>query len=296
MRKVVISMHTKTRVRLAPKIKVLLVLAAILALIIILRSCATEPDEAVSTSPPVQTEEVEKDPFTQLSEYAAENNFSMSEWPDALIELLEKNPETLDFVMYYPVKKDLTPTINLDGILDNNSSDYANCMPVPLLFQWDERWGYTEYSGELLGLSGCGPTCLSMVCIYLLHDAKYSPRYIADFSQENGYYYTGSGSTWTLISEGGEKLGLDVQELPLSEGTIISKLNEGKPVICVMGPGVFTTTGHFIVLTGYEDGKFKVNDPNSPSRSEKLWEFSEFGDQIRNLWACSKAADVNPEV
>lgn len=60
----------------------------------------------------------------------------------------------------------------------------------------------------------------------------------------------------------------------------------GNPIICVMGPGDFTSTGHFIVITDFEDGKVKINDPNSKSRSEKLWELSDVMEQIRNLWVC----------
>ena len=37
------------------------------------------------------------------------------------------------------------------------------------------------------------------------------------FASDNGYYVPGSGSSWTLISEGGVKLGFDVKELPLDE-------------------------------------------------------------------------------
>ena len=85
-----------------------------------------------------------------------------------------------------------------------------------------------------MGLSGCGPTCLSMVCIYLLNDSQYTPRYIADFAEQYGYCVPGNGSAWTLISEGGKELGLDVIEIPLDEDR---KLEVGNPIKCNMGPG-----------------------------------------------------------
>lgn len=210
--------------------------------------------------------------------FAQNHNLSLSAWPDKLITLLEKNPDTAEYVLHYPLKKDVVFAIDL--------SEYANSEYVPLLLQWDERWGYTRYGNEMMGLSGCGPTCLSMVCIYLLDDPKYSPRYIADFAIQNGYCVPGNGSSWTLISEGGEKLGLDVTELPLDKNRILRNLEAGNPIICVMGPGDFTSTGHFIVMTGCADGKIKVNDPNSPSRSAELWDYDSIKDQIRNLWAC----------
>lgn len=213
-----------------------------------------------------------------VAAFAKEHDLRLDAWPEKLIELLEQNPDTKEFVLNYPLKKNLRPQIDL--------REHANSKSVPLFFQWDERWGYTEYGNEIMGLSGCGPTCLSMVCIYLLNDAKYTPRYIADFAQENGYCVPGSGSAWTLISIGGEELGLDVTEIPLDERRIMRNLEVGNPIICVMGPGDFTTTGHFIVMIGYVDGKIKVNDPNSPTRSEMLWDFNDIRGQIRNLWVC----------
>lgn len=213
-----------------------------------------------------------------IHNFAKENNLSISEWPDELIELLDKNPETKDFVLNYPLKKNVTMEVDL--------SEYKDCDSVPLFMQWDERWGYNEYAGELMGISGCGPTCLSMVSVYLLNNTDYTPQYIAEFAETNGYSVSGNGSSWTLISNGGEELGLDITEIPLVEKRIIDNLEVGNPIICVMGPGDFTSTGHFIVITDFEDGKVKINDPNSKSRSEKLWELSDVMGQIRNLWVC----------
>ncbi len=214
-----------------------------------------------------------------VAEFAEENGIPIEAWPPELIERLDKNPETKDFVLNYPLKKDSEPTINLD--------EYKNCDSVPLLLQWDERWGYNEYAGDLMGLSGCGPTALSMVCIYLLNDVKYSPKYIADFAEANGYSSPGNGSLWSLIYEGGEQLGLNVTEIPLNEDRIINNLKAGNPIICIMGPGDFTDEGHFIVMTGYDDGFVYINDPNSRANSQKEWELSSIIGQIKNLWVCS---------
>ena len=165
-------------------------------------------------------------------------------------------------------------------------SEYLGSETVPLFFQWDERWGTTIYGSDVMEVTGCGPTCLSMVLVHLLQDATYTPRYVADFAEDNKYYAKGSGSKWALIAEGGEILGLDVTELPLDENRMKKNLELGNPVICIMGPGDFTTTGHFIVLTGVKDDKFVVNDPNSRENSERLWSYDEIKGQIKNLWAC----------
>ncbi|MFR5337495.1 MAG: C39 family peptidase, partial [Blautia producta] len=82
--------------------------------------------------------------------------------------------------------------------------------------------------------------------------------------------------------------GLFSQELPLSRDSVFQALESGMPIICSMRPGDFTTTGHFILLVGTEDGKIQVRDPNSTKRSEQLWDYETLEYQINNLWAVSQ--------
>jgi len=208
--------------------------------------------------------------------YAKENNIPFSRYPDSLIGLLERNPETELFVLEYPLKKDI--------VLDVDLSQYRDCDSVPLFLQWDQQWGYLKYGSDVAGLTACGPVCLSMAAWYLTEDDAYSPDKMIEFATKNGYYSPGNGSSWTLISEGGVKLGFDVTEIPLVESRIIKNLEVDNPIICAMGPGDFTSSGHYIVMTGYENGMIRINDPNSISNSEKLWKYEDIEDQIRNLW------------
>ena len=263
--------------------RVIIFLFAILCLALVAWSrFGEELEEAIAvfsqSVQPAETVAPDSAAMQTVQAFAREQGLSLADWPEELIVLLDKNPETEEFVLQYPLKKDNHPTYDLEDCLGSSQ--------MPLLLQWDARWGYGEYAGELMGLSGCGPTCLSMVCIQLLQDASYTPQYVAAFAEENGYAVKGNGSAWSLISEGGKKLGLDVTEIPLDEGRIIRNLEVGNPIICVMGPGDFTTSGHFIVLTEYADGYVKVNDPNSPTRSQKPWKLTDIMPQMNNLWVC----------
>ena len=196
--------------------------------------------------------------------------------PERLKKLYNNNPDARDFVLNYDKYKDEDFDIDL--------SEYENCTEVPLLMQWDKRWGYKEYSGDLFGLTGCGPTCLSMVTIYLTGDSSYTPEYMRNYAIENGYSVDGNGTAWTLFSEGAVDLGLDVTEIPLVESRVMDNLEVGNPIVCIMGPGDFTDGGHYIVFVGCEDGKIVVNDPNSYENSNKTWNFNDIKDQIRNMW------------
>ena len=204
-----------------------------------------------------------------------------TKYPQALRELVQKNPETLDFVYDYPINSTLTPEIDL--------SAEASGGTVPLLLQWDERWGYRSYGSGLIGYTGCGPTCLSMVALYLTGDANCDPGTVAQYAQQQGYYVEGSGTAWELMATGCTHFGLKSEEIGLDENGMAAALSDGKVLICSMGPGDFTDGGHYIVLTGHSDAGFSICDPNSPKRSAQTWTFDRLKNQIRNVWAFHKA-------
>ena len=197
------------------------------------------------------------------------------QYPEELIQLLEGNAETVDFVLGYPEKKDAAPA---ETVGDATQGE------IPLLLQWDERWGYAYYADDMIAINGCGPTVISMVAAGLTGDNTITPYRVAQFSAENGYYAGDSGTSWSLMTEGARQFGIYGEEMGLSESEVLTALENGHPIICSMRPGDFTTTGHFVVLTGVEDGKIRVNDPNSRERSGKLWDYSRLEYQINNLW------------
>ena len=217
------------------------------------------------------------DPEVTREAYIASHK---KEYPQSLRDLLERNPETVDFVYDYPKEGKKQHEIDLSGEVTQGT--------IPLFLQWDERWGYQEYGSDMLAITGCGPTCLSMVYCGLTGQTDKNPLEMARFSEEQGYYSDGVGTSWTLMSQGAVQLGLNVQEIPLTAQLIIDQLNEGHPVICTMGPGDFTGSGHYIVLLRVnDDGSIALNDPNSPKNSKKSWELERLMDQMENLWAYS---------
>ena len=210
----------------------------------------------------------------KVKKYAEENGAFYGKYPRSLIDLLERNPETEEFVLEYPFREEQT----------QEPFAYDLAEGVPLMMQWDKRWGYEKYGSDMAAITACGPMCLSMAGYYVTDgDDRFHPEKIMEFAEENGYYSKGNGSSWTLISEGGVKLGLDVTEIPLVKKRVMDNLEVDNPIICSMRAGDFTTTGHYIVLVGAQDGMIRVNDPNSHINSEKLWSYEQIEGQIRNL-------------
>ena len=209
----------------------------------------------------------------EVKAFADSRGISIGEYPWEIIGLYETNPETKDFVLNYPFREEASPDL----------SAYSRDT-VPLFLQWDPMWGYEDYGSACIAVTGCGPTCLAMAGFYLTGEERFHPAAMAAFAEQNGYYEKGYGSSWTLISEGAEKLGLSAKELPLVKKKLTDALEAGNPVILALGKGDFTSSGHYIVLTGWNGEAFTVNDPNSRIRSQRLWTYEELENQIRNIW------------
>lgn len=213
-----------------------------------------------------------------------QNNQSMlddimnsTQYPKQLKDLALKNEEALEFVYDYPAEHVKEHTIDL--------TEEASMDSVPLFVQWDKRWGYEKYSGNFFAASGCGPTTLSMVVVYLTHNREASPIAVAKYSKEAGYSVDGSGSSWTIISEGCRHYGVKAKTVALDESRMKAELDAGHPIVINVGPGDFTDTGHFMVITGYDDEGFSINDPNSIEKSGKRWLFKNISSQIRAVWS-----------
>ncbi|MBQ4521724.1 MAG: C39 family peptidase [Lachnospiraceae bacterium] len=226
---------------------------------------------------------VDTEPEEGWGSYKTKEDMKEEEWeqlPEKLKEFYERYEESREFIVNYWENKGKEFDINLE--------EYKDCKEVPLLMQWDKRWGYEEYSGNAFGVTGCGPTCLSMAAIYLKQDVSLNPKWMMEFSIRNGYSVTGSGSAWALIGEGSEKLGMESEELPLSQSVMKNRLQNGCVIIVVLGPGDFTDKGHFIVIYDYDEEGFIIRDPNSLKNTEKKWSYEELKGQIKNLWALSE--------
>ncbi len=194
----------------------------------------------------------------------------------AMADMLKANPEAEDFVNGFEEIRDYDLTLDLTSQLERGE--------IPYLTQYDPRWGYCQYGDGLLGWTGCGPTALSMVAMGLTGDGTLTPAYVADLSINEGYCVAGDGTSWKLFSQGAEKLGLTAKELILWEPTVREELAAGRPVICIMGPGHFTSSGHYIVLVSCDEEGFQVYDPYRIKNS-RTWPWSDLEGEIRNLWS-----------
>lgn len=224
----------------------------------------------------------EKEILSRLQELGQEDALILeisnkaSLYPENMLEALANNPEMADYVAGYLSEKDSR---------EKGLTKAEKTKEFPLLMQWDPRWGYEPYGGSYIGLAGCGPTCMSMVLYSLTGNEWLTPDYLAGYAMENDYFVQGQGTAWLFMEEAPLPYGIYVTKPQITEEAMKAELDKGNVMICAMKQGDFTVVGHFIMVYGYDDTGFLVNDPNCAARSRKSWSFAEIGKQIRGIWA-----------
>ena len=127
---------------------------------------------------------------------------------------------------------------------------------VPNYYQNYYSYKDLPYGKGTLGSSGCGIACMAMVATYVLDDPELTPDVLA---MEFGHT---PGSNGERMERAAHTLGIPFTKTCDWE-TVIRSLEQGKVIIALVNSNTdFTSGGHFIVLTGIEDSRIYVNDPN----------------------------------
>lgn len=198
-------------------------------------------------------------------------------YPIEILLSLAGNPEMTDFAYGY---------LTSDGSVTGGFTEEEQPEDYPLFLQWDIRWGYMPYGERgVVGSSGCGPACLSMAVFYLTGNRECTPDTIAQYSLDEGHYVNGVGTAWALLDNYPTEFGLSVTHPVKNEEVIKSHLDQGNILICSVRPGNFTSEGHFIVIYGYDENGFKINDPKCVYRSRLSWTYEQIKDDIKRIWS-----------
>lgn len=199
-------------------------------------------------------------------------------YPEKLLINLANNPEMIAFVADY---KGNTRDYDKAELTEKELQE-----EYPLFLQWDKRWGCLAYGDESnVAISGCGPTTLAMAVVALIGNKEATPAAVAKFAMQEGYYMSGTGTMWSLMTEGAAAYDVHSEQINISQIEIKQHLDQGDIVICSVRQGDFTTGGHFILLYDYDDEGFSINDPFSLYRSGQKWDYGKIRSQIKAVWA-----------
>lgn len=202
---------------------------------------------------------------------------------DDLLRYVAVNPEMKRFVIDYIAK--------ISIVFEGNYTLTVPSDGVPLYLQFDEQWGYADYGDSVIAIRGAGPTCLSMAYTYLKQDGTQNPIKIGDMAMNYGYLTEEGATADVLFTEGAANLGLKSTETAVDKDAMTSALKEGKVIICAVNSGDFTKTSSYIVIKGYKDGLFLINDPMSEARSKVGWDFPRLSTQIAKMWVLEDGGD-----
>jgi len=133
--------------------------------------------------------------------------------------------------------------------------------------------------------SGCGLVSSAIVAVSLTGNTKYDPIYMNSIARKG----KDCGSGLRGVDEGffeymASTVGLTYQEVTKSQtNTVVNALKSGNSlVIAHMGPGTFTTGGHYIVLAAInESGDVKVYDPGHIANTEKWFSINLIANQLK---------------
>ena len=211
--------------------------------------------------------------------------------PVNLQNLLVKRPQSVHFV--YKYFDYLKNPQNYDPHAKSNKVDFTKAKSkskYPYYSNWDSTWGYLDYSGGQLVTSGCGPVNFAMLVSGMNQDETMTPTTAREFARQNGYEATnGKGTLWSLFTKGVNAFGIKSEMLNVHQPERIKQaLEDGKPVIMMVNHPEFTSVGHFILLYDIEGDMVKLQDSNSISNTNKMWNLSELLDETEVAWSFYK--------
>lgn len=148
--------------------------------------------------------------------------------------------------------------------------------------QEDKRWADELYGGQdPISDYGCGPTVLAML-VSSFTEKTCLPSDMSKWAADNGYWSSGSGTRHDFILEGAKAFGFQAKAFKkYTKEDVLSELSDGHILVALMGPGHFTSGGHFIIISDYWSGeKVSVADPASLENTQKPWDVQIILDEL----------------
>lgn len=178
----------------------------------------------------------------------------------------------------------------------SKGGEYKMIKPVDYK-QYDSKWGSLPYAvdGEksTIKSAGCGPTALANVLAAIV-SPYIDPVTLASWARQHNYKVKASGTSYSFFVPCAAAYGVKVRRINTVNiygnvnspyhAQILSELMDGNWVIACMGKGNWTSSGHYITVYGYQNGKVYINDPGSAKagRASNTWEL--FKSQVKFYW------------
>lgn len=176
--------------------------------------------------------------------------------------------------------------------------------PISYL-QTDPRWANADYSAKgektTIGKSGCGPTAMAMV-LATWADKSVTPKSECAWALAHGYKAPHQGTYYGYFAAAAKRYGLYCRMLngtniygnPNSKYHAEAKaaVDRGNLVIACMGKGLWTSSGHFVLVWKIDGNTIYINDPASTRTVRTQGDYSLFKNQVKHYFVVEKPATI----
>lgn len=164
--------------------------------------------------------------------------------------------------------------------------------------QGDRRWDKNVYTScgnnsQTIANSGCGPASMSdIMASWISHGI--TPVEMCEYAVKHGFRTKSSGTAWGFFKSIADAYGFTGFLQTKSMATARSALKAGALVVASMGPGYWTSGGHYICLWMTDDTYMYACDPASKTRvKQKLAAFEEQRKQFFIFYRPPQIIDIS---
>lgn len=171
-----------------------------------------------------------------------------------------------------------------------------NRQPVTY-YQTDPRWQNADYSAKgektTIGKSGCGPTSMAMV-LATWADSRVTPETECAWALAHGYKAPHQGTYYGYFVPAAQRYGLQCWRVNTANiygnaasphhETARKALENGRFVIACMGKGLWTRSGHYVLVWKIEGNTVYINDPASTRAERTRGDYALFKKQVKYYW------------
>ena len=151
----------------------------------------------------------------------------------------------------------------------NNSDDFIvgatqGTGNIVYYSQIDGRWKNEPYTitgnkSQTIGSSGCGPTSAAMI-VAGLRDSDVTPKTMANLFVKYGFRTTNNGTYTSAFKWVASKYNIEYKQV-YNASNAIELARQGYYIVCSCSSGLFTTSGHYVVIAGIDGDILKIYDP-----------------------------------
>lgn len=192
--------------------------------------------------------------------------------------------ETFETAYNYPFLKDNYKTMSF-------TDEELNGKDIPAIYMDDTRW---IYENPDVKHHGCAAAAITMANLYLNHNNNVDPVKVMSYAHEMNYSGLG-GIEQDNITKIIEHFGLNAEEYAfdrdngekIAENELKAAVDTAGAVVMVVVHGE-TFGNHSLIIRGYDENGFYINDPADAEKTAKQWDFSVFEKELSHYWIITK--------